>query len=205
VILTSFVPPDKTHSESQNEDVDIQIQANPSMMTGGNFTIEVFKVKKTVKIVYNILDSVRFSGLRIDTEMVNLTKNRGLLDRSDTAKSNAVMKHIGKLVEKYKACSRDSMSFDLKDDIAYSNLLDSMVLADKGVLENTTHNKNRIVLDGTHISYVIKAHNQSKIVYAHSPTAESHPILYAFTKRTLDIYREKKKDGILTKKYFSGF
>jgi hypothetical protein len=172
------------------------------------FFIETSCSKNEIKIKIKSKDSVSRHTLNADSDyMANMQTLRNM-DSFDY-KSDTLRKLVKKLDSATKAhtvYNVDSISVSYHQFAAYGKLLSKIFSSSMIDLENKAHNKNRTVLDGTHMYFDFLQNDSSVFTaFAHSPSELSHPLLYQYIKATLDIYRKETKNTFLTKQKSSGY
>lgn len=99
------------------------------------------------------------------------------------------------LSRKYKVYKRDSMILDVGHPLI--EITDRLANASKKELQGKQ--KDQIVIDGSSVRVEIFNHGVYKQVFAHAPSASSHPLIHRFMKGVLDTY-SKGEPEILIKK-----
>jgi hypothetical protein len=94
---------------------------------------------------------------------------------------------IDNIYRKYDVYSIDS--FIIEGNHPYTTLLDSVFYTSKESLERKFQNKNRFVIHGSSVRFIIKDSTSYRRVYATSPDIESHPLIYRLIADLLKIYR----------------
>jgi hypothetical protein len=201
VVLSAFIIVGSSgfYRFSKKDDLAISIINNTS---GYQFRVDIGRSAHQIKIVYALLDSVKSKGLENDTAYVKM-REQFMKKLSARFEKDTLEKYINQLEEirqRYCVYSRDSILLDPKVDTSYNNLLTRISIANITELENKAVNKNRIVLDGIGYNYKIRLGQVSRSFYATSPSAVSHPLLYALMHQSFAVYRDKKGDAFLTKK-----
>ncbi|MDB5144629.1 MAG: hypothetical protein JWQ66_3342 [Mucilaginibacter sp.] len=188
-----------TLKAQSNKDIVINISAHP-VLNRNEFLIDINRHNDVISIVYTLLDSISYTNLKQNPrflELLNAIKTNGS-SRGD------VQAELNTLIKKQSYYSRDSILINSDTDTAYTDLLNKMSRLSADSLENSAANKHRQVLDGIHFRFDIKTATGNREVYAHSPDAASHPVLYGLIESSLGIYRKLKGDTFLTK-YKTGY
>ena len=123
-------------------------------------------------------------------EYARLSEALFKLDSRDPA-SRKIGDSVAIFHERYRAYDRDSITFNIKTDTTYNNLLNGVINATEKELLQPEKNDNRTMLDGILISFNITEGAKNRSFYARSPNAESHPLLYDLVKSTSKISFEK--------------
>jgi hypothetical protein len=165
-------------------------------VSGQELQLTITRTPKFVKVRYAHLDSVREKQLRQDPD--NLTPEllrQGLPDRER-------MERYTRAVERYKVFTQDSIQLAVKRAQPVVQLLDSVYEASDETLEQ----KKRLILDGTSVYLFIQSPGtKRREIYAHSPQAHSHPLLYRLLHESLQVYRKEHPDSFLTLRATSGY
>jgi hypothetical protein len=165
-------------------------------VSGQELQMTITRTPQLVKVRYAHLDSICHKQLKKDPD--NLTPEllqQGLPDRKR-------MERYSKAVEKYKVFTQDSIQLIVKRAQPFVQLLDSVYEANAETLEQ----KKRLILDGTSVYLFIQsAGEERREIYAHSPQADSHPLLYRLLHESLQLYRKEHPDSFLTSRATSGY
>jgi len=171
-------------------DLTINISASPSFEQ--RFGVDIYKRSNSVKLVYCLFDSIKFSGLKKDTAYQSFYSQFQKIKMEVPEWE----KKLHAFLERYTAYTRDSIVINLKKDTSYNNVLLKVAKATKEQLEL----KRNVGFDGVSVAYTITTSTGITTAYAHSPTAVSQPLLYSLLTRSLAIYRQEKPDGILKRR-----
>lgn len=172
------------------------------------YFIETSCNEKEITIMYRLKDSISRNGLDLDSTYISLSKKMKewtYFDPTDTYQKE-VYRHFRSVIERYTVYSVDSIKFRYGKQPKYEKLLHTLFNSSKTELENKEKNKDRIVLDGTSMSFTFLM-NEVEInkVQAQSLTVSSHPLLYNYVDSSLELYRQKKKNNFLSKARTSGY
>jgi hypothetical protein len=186
--------------------VEITITAT-NAFRGTYLFISIYGYEDVTKIVYKVKDSLDNKELESDTQYTALQKYRkGVID---TEKSNdpalTLMKRFAEISERHTHYTKDSILFNTQANTSYIKLLNKVINTNTSALESVSSKNTRIILDGTHFVFIIKALNQNRRVFADSPTQKSYPILYALLHQTIELYRNKKNNTFLTTARTGGY
>ncbi|SDE32970.1 hypothetical protein SAMN05216464_105244 [Mucilaginibacter pineti] len=185
-----------------NNDITINISAHP-VLNRNEFLIDITRHNNVITLAYTVLDSISYTNLNNNPRFVTLAS--GIKAKNlDNATAQTMQAEINTLIKKQSYYSRDSIIINAETDTAYTNLLNKIGAASTSVLENTEVNKHRHVLDGIQFRFSISTANTNREIFAHSPNAASHPLLYNLIEETLGMYRKLKGDTFLTK-YKTGY
>lgn len=185
-----------------NNDITINISAHP-VLNRNEFLIDITRHNNVVTLAYTILDSIGYTSLNKNPRFVALATGMAAKNL-DKATAQTMQAEINTLIKKQSYYSRDSIIINSETDTAYTTLLNKTGESSTDVLENTEANKHRHVLDGIQFRFNISTANTNREIYAHSPNATSHPLLYNLIEETLGMYRKLKGDTFLTK-YKTGY
>ena len=179
----------------------IEIVASASI-DGTEFFIKITPGKDRTKITFKIRDSI---SVNLDRDKAYYTHRNYLLSmNSIDLKNDTVVNYLSILkaiTEKYSFYSEDSVEIVNTDYKGYLHLIDEVLNTATDRLEN----KNRLFLDGINISFTLKDKDSTRKANAHSPTAESHPLLYELLTGSTSIYRLAKKNDFLDKRKLFGY
>ena len=184
--------PDNSATKLPGEDINIKIHGTSASIINGEFSLDIHKSNIYIKIVSSVLDSFRFSEMRVDTEAIHIAKQHQQLNISEPGIFHPFPKRYTEILEKYKVFTRDSVLLETKNYPAYCELLDRVITTSAEVLENKERNKNRIVLDGAWITYEINVMSAKKTVRAHSPDVKSNPLLCELLNSSEKLYHDNK-------------
>ena len=197
IILSGFAQPIK--------DRHIQISAS-APINGTEYYIKIKNNSKTTKIVFKIKDSLSFR-LENDTNFI-AQRNQLLSEEYLDLKKDTIITQIDRLTsltEKYKMYSTDSIEIRNEENTKYNSLLDIVFSTPIDRLENQAQNRNRIILDGICMRFLLIDRDNQREAIASTPTINSHPLLYDLIINTLQIYRDNKKNSFLTKTKLFGY
>jgi hypothetical protein len=156
------------------------------------FFVDIYKKGNSAKIVFAYHDSIRYSELRKDTEY-NRVNNNLTHYKPDDGRRNAIMDTIGMIFERHSTYTRDSLTFNLKTDTIYKNLLLRLAKANKVELAPKIDQR---ALDGWNIFLKVITEDNNLYIVVPMPILKTHPLLVNFIKSTLD----KNKNGNAVKK-----
>ena len=169
-------------------------------VSGQEFQVAITRSPRFVRVRYAHRDSIRYKQLEQDPD--NLTPDQvrhGLPDQERMTRYRSA-------VERHKVFTQDSIQLSIKYAQPFVQLLDSVYEASAEALEQKAANQKRFVLDGTAVSLFIKSPGKgTREVYAHSPQAKSHPLLYRLLHESLQVYRTKHPNSFLTLRATSGY
>lgn len=169
---------------------------------GTEFFIKITPGTDHTKISFKIRDSI---SVYLKNDKVYNTHRDYLLSLNNIdLKNDTVINYLSILksvTEKYTFYSEDSIDFVNTDHKGYLHLIDEVFNTATDRLEN----KNRLVLDGINLTFTLNDTNSTRKVNAHSPTAESHPLLYELVTGATGIYRLAKKNDFLDKRRLFGY
>jgi hypothetical protein len=185
-----------------NNDITINISAHP-VLNRNEFLIDITRHNNVITLAYTVLDSISYFNLNKDPRFVDLATGVKAKNLDNTT-AQTMQAEINRMIKKQSYYSRDSIIINSETDTAYTALLNKTGAASTSVLENTEANKHRHVLDGIQFRFGISSGDNIREIYAHSPNATSHPLLYSLIEETLGIYRKLKGDTFLTK-YKTGY
>jgi hypothetical protein len=172
-------------------------------MTSGKelFIISTFQDDQ-VKLVYKSKDSVSVKFVE-DAELKALNHEFGSV-KNKTPQNDTLVRVVWAMDSIHRAYtyySSDSITVSLADNCAYQVLYQRMFGATDSVLQG----RRRIVLDGSSLIITFRDRLGKRVVYAQAPDAKSSPLLHAFITVSLELYRQKKPDGVLNKKRTIGY
>ncbi|MFD2147847.1 hypothetical protein [Mucilaginibacter antarcticus] len=120
--------------------------------------------------------------------------------------SEKTQKNIQKVIErhedyikKYSVYHAKSIVLPAKKYPAYNSLLAAIANASKEALELKEKNEKFVKIDGVNIDFEISTASEIKIAQAHSPNAQSNPLLYELLSRSLKIGDEHNVQTFLGK------
>ena len=177
-------------------------------VTGNKFLLKTICYKDSIMIKFKMKDSVSLNKLKKDSVYKTLMKSFHQVKQFDTKHDTIknLLKRIDSVTVLYTTYNSDSVQIAYSQFSDYSKLLRQLFKSSKIELENSKNIKNRIILDGTNMTFEF-SHNEliQFSARAHSPDKESHPLLYDYITSTLDIYRGIRKNTFLTKEKTSGY
>lgn len=206
ILILSFIwvfvsaKPDNSATKLPGEDINIKIQVGAQTFLHGDLTFDIYKTKSSIKIVYSFLDSLRFSTFRTDTEVLAIERQHQQLSVSQPGVPHPFPARYGELIKKHEAFSRDSVLLDAKNYPAYCDLLNRIVVTSSEILENKEHNKKRILLDGTGVTFYITTNSSTMTISVVSPNTDSNPLLYGLLNSSQKLYYDNKGKGTANKK-----
>lgn len=153
-------------------------------------SIDIYKHFDEIKIVYAGSDSIKNIELRRDKEFLKVS-NSYMKQIKANKISESTSDSLRMFFDRHRAYDRDSITFKVKTDTAYNNLLTRIIDASDEELLQPEKNARRAILDGIVISFNITNGLNKRSLFAHSPSAETHPLLYDLVKRTSKISTEK--------------
>jgi len=171
-----------------NNKYKIKIEASAPLIGQGHW-FDIIKTNDSVKIIYSVLDSIRFRSLIKDPEYAKIqdTINKVHNNPDYRIKEKASMAKY-KLTEKYYVYDSDTVDISLNDYPSYKKLLDS-------IYTGTDFNdvKNRGVLDGVYFSVNVISTTVNREFHADNPDESSNPTIFHLTNDTFNIYRRLRK------------
>jgi hypothetical protein len=195
-----------SHAQTANGDLSIAITATSSFY-GTNMRIIISKYAGSIKVVYKLKDSVNYRGLLKNERYKSLEKitraDYNVNTNLDTIRK--ANKEEQDITEKYTYYNKDSVIVGVNKDTSYTSLLNKISNTTTDSLENKEANKNRIVFDGTFFEFNIKSGKDDRTLEVHSPSPQSHPILYKLLTQTIDLYRRIKVNEFLSKNRTDGY
>lgn len=168
------------------------------------FQVDVYKLPDSIKIVYAVFDSIRFSVTRKDTAFARVSA-KYMRGYGDSTERKRLSDTVHDYFERHSVYDRDSVKIAVRQDVAYNNLLQCIVNASTEDLLQTQQNKNRILLDGVHLGFVIITASGKKAVGVKGPSESSHPLLYSLLAETMKIGRDHKLGPFVHKKNFGDY
>jgi hypothetical protein len=169
-----------------------------------SYSMETSCDKKNFKIKVIIKDSTNNAKVWADsTHKAIVQYLRGL--KSIDIKNDTVLKALKRtdsVIALHTVYFTDSIQIPYKQYPAYTQLLNALFTSSESALEN---HDQRIILDGIWMSFKFYKNKDLLINgYAHSPSKYSHPMLYAYLKSTIDIYKKEQKNRIPDKYPLNG-
>ncbi|WP_377186858.1 hypothetical protein [Mucilaginibacter ximonensis] len=140
------------------------------------FQLDIYKRSDSMKIVYAVFDSIRFSVTRKDSAFARLSA-KYWEGKGDSAERRRLSDAVSAYFERNSVYDRDSITIAARQDTAYNALLQRLGSASKEDLLQTGRNKNRFLIDGVHFGFAITSASGYKAVGVRSPSANSHPLL----------------------------
>lgn len=151
--------------------------------------VNIYKNAETIKIKYESLDSVKNDELKKDTAYIRISEKKEKLKSGDTAEINASL-DLFNIQERFSVYTRDSITFNIKSNAAYKDLIKQVAMATENELAPPEKN-GKITLYGNHYTFSIKFGSEEKELKLYRLDESSHPLLYKLLKSTLTIGREK--------------
>ena len=207
LLLFPFMLAQGLCAQTSQHSYAIAIQAKSSA-TNSAFTIAIDKADDRIKIVYTLKDSVSQEELYKDERYKALLLKADTLfsqQERDKAELLKVTDALDALTKQYTHYRKDSLVFNSRKNAAYTKLLNEVYLSTPEELENKEANRRRIVLDGTMFQFILTSNAGSRVVYAHSPSSDSHPLLSRLIDTTLEVYRQKTGNTFLDKEKTAGY
>jgi hypothetical protein len=177
-------------------------------VNGTEFFVKTVCYKDSIKINFKVKDSLSYKDLQHDHVYKTLMKSFQEIKQFDSTNDTIkqLLTKIDSVTLAYTSYHTDSVLIANSSFSRYSKLLSDLFKSSPGKLEDPERIKNRIILDGTSMTFKFSQNDLLQFsAYAHSPNKESHPLLYDYVKSTLDIYRNIRKDTFLTKEKTSGY
>lgn len=142
--------------------------------------IDIYKKGAKILLIYNVKAMMYFLK---DTTATNEIFKKGIWVETRS------------LPKKYRGALSDTVE---TNDALLNNIIDKALLSTNDELERPGRGKNSVMLDGTLFAFDIATNDGSKRkVYAHSPTADTHPILNELLKRVFNVYYKTETNGYL--------
>jgi hypothetical protein len=179
----------------------IDLRANTSV-SGDLYFMETTCSGKDVKIKFKIKDSVDMEKLNADSNYSAI--RRYILETKPfNSKNEAWITRIEQsdsIRLSYTAFHVDSITISYNRYPEYKKLLDTLFSSSKSELENKISNNNRMVLDGTSMTFRFFDKEKLRFVaYTQSPDQISHPLIYNYMRSTMAIYKKEQKNDFLNK------
>lgn len=202
--ISNFLISASSVTGNEKDDINIHIDAESSV-SSTKFNIEITKHGQLLKVNYKLYDSIKSSQLNKDTTFIRLMQQirKNWTDNSSAARTR--FESLDNITRKYYAYDRDSIILKANDAKKFVSLLTDVSKSSKEDLERTEQNKHIIVLDGTEVTYTIISNNKTVFANVHSPTIETHPLLYKLLTNALNLYRGNKHNSFLNKKRTCGY
>jgi cupin superfamily acireductone dioxygenase involved in methionine salvage len=176
-------------------DREIVLTARPQ---GGFFKIIVkAPTNDVIQITYMLLDSVS-KELKNNTAFFSLLQTRSENMQFETRR--ALSQKLDSIVEQYRHYTADSITLAADSDGKYQQVFNRFFSSGPEFRP-----ANRFVLDGTSMMITVSDDDTTRTIYAQSPDQASYPQMYEFIKETMNAYRSKKPDGILSKGRTGGY
>jgi len=193
---------------SDTAEIIINISISPSSFVHPSW-LDIYKRKRTLKLVYTVQDSIRFRALRANKvdfitikKYFELTEPTKLQDSLNSYKRAEIFRKIDSLLKKYTVYIIDSVVLKTKSETEYIHLLEKVTKASQAELENDNIHKTMFMLDGTGYNFVIKSGLKNTTVWVRAPSRESNPLLYRLLDVTRRIYESQRPNSLLTKMRF---
>lgn len=183
----------------------IYIRATNSVKNS-EFKVYIYEREECFKVVYKIRDSISYRA-ELDS---TLSKYRALIfsnkyQNVSNDTSTTLLMQVDSIIQAYSIYSQDSILIERKKNMNFDSLISTIMSSKSGDLVNDSFNKNRLMFDGTIIKFELRDNQQYRIVYAHSPTVKSHPLLGRLIIEIMNIYRMEKHNGFLNTIQTNGY
>ncbi|HEV7330667.1 MAG TPA: hypothetical protein VGN63_06485 [Flavisolibacter sp.] len=187
----------------ENSVCGIFIRATTSV-SGGEYFINILERGHSFQIIYQFKDSTS-KKVNEDASVISVRNSLAAVEdlRPDNDTVKKLVLTLDSLYQTYTSYSRDSLSITYEEKPSYVVLFQKVLASSVEELEN--NNRNRIVLDGTRMKFIISNKGETKTVYVNSPSIETNPVLYSLLRETLNLYRQRKGNILLTEQRTSGY
>jgi hypothetical protein len=189
--------------QNNNNVSRISLRATTSV-SGGEYFIDILGKGDSFKIIYKFKDSL---SRKLEKDTAFIQARNLLLTFKNPKPSNdtvvSLLLKLDSLNQAYTSYSIDSIKLSYDEAPSYVALIKSVLASSAEALEN--HNRKRVFVDGTEMKFTLTNNAATKVVYVHSPSNESNPLLYSLISETLDVYRKRKGDNFMTKQRTSGY
>lgn len=142
--------------------------------------VVIYKTGNASKIVCSVFDRIDSKALNADAAFAN----------ADSLFKAGNLDPLVKLSTKYYLYLHDTINVE---NDSLNNSIGLLLTTEK----LSPDDKNRVVLDGTHIGLEIITAAGTKKIVINSPRSDYHPITYQFLKKLFGIYRQTSKKDIL--------
>lgn len=180
----------------KSEGRKIVLTARPQ---GGRFQIIAkATTNDVIQITYMLEDSVskdiRNNATYRSLGQTLLTGNLPIEARA------ALVQKMDSIMERYRHYTTDSITITTSNE-KYQQVFNSFFSSSSELHEKSY----RPVLDGTSMVFTLSEGDSSRKIYALSPDRISNPLMYDFINETMNVYRQKKPEGILNKGRTGGY
>jgi len=156
----------------QSTNFTIKIDAKPFSLK--TYNIEINKSNNTIKIKYNMVDSISKIIGNDSIEILAILNEISNQD-SSTEKRKELRKKLEFLMLKHTFFKSDSIVFDICNNKDYSSLFDSVY----NLKEEDLNVEKRMVLDGIHYTIYIRQDNKLlRELHVHCPDKIHNPLIY---------------------------
>ena len=175
-------------SIAPDSNVVVKISLSSSHNWKPPINVVIYKTGNATKIICSVFDNIDSKAMAADTAFANADRlfKAGNLDP------------LIKLSTKHHLYLHDTIN--VAND-SLNNLI--------GLLSTTENlspdDKNRVVLDGTHVGLEIITSAGTKKIVINSPGSDYHPITHQFVKMLIGIYRQTSKKDILREYNTGGY
>ena len=172
--------------QAQDKNADLSIRIH-SIGNGKEFTTDIFRSGKKVKIVFARKDSIG-RGLGKDERFLQLFHVINSKDSPLTGNDRSIaFKSLMALTKEYTYYSKDSILISLRKHKAFEELLSRVADPSNDEPEKELESaKNRKVLDGTSYMINISSVTKVKAYQLSSPSPVSHPFIYRIIHEPLN-------------------
>lgn len=179
------------------EDRKIVLTARPQ---GGFYKIIVkAPANDGIQITYMLLDSVS-KDLKNNTAFFSLLHKKTTYENMPIEARAALVQKMDSIMEQYRHYTTDSITLAAGSDEKYQQVVNRFFSSGPELRP-----ANRIVLDGTSMVVTVSDGDATRTMYAQSPDQASYPLMYEFINETMNVYRQKKPEGILSKGRTGGY
>ncbi|WP_461453371.1 hypothetical protein [Mucilaginibacter sp.] len=188
IILLVIIIPNFSFAQKNNNNYSIKIEASAPLIGQGHW-FNIVKTEDSVRIIYSVLDSIRFQLLIKDPEYIKLQDS---INKVHNNPDYRIIEKVSlakyKLTEKYYVYDSDTVCISLNDYPDYSKLLDSIYTG-----TNFNDTKGRTVLDGVYFSVNVISATVNREFHADNPDESSNPTIFHLTNDTFNIYVRLRK------------
>ncbi len=170
---------------------------------GQSFRIKTTKLNDEFKIVYMRRDTS--DSQKIQAEMKKMGVSLALVAQNfgplGPEKAREKAKEYYAMVDRYTYFRKDSISFKAHSEPAFTKAFTTLLITPQNTLNKDHRTGRGLLMDGVFFFWKIADKAPTKEVAAHTPSAQTHPLLYPYIKSILAIYR-KQINGSMFKNFY---
>jgi len=164
-----------------------------------DYLLHVTREADRIQLRYGRFDSLRTTRLAADPaiQALQAAERTGNLYTLPSAEKDTLFRRAMAAEERNIVYTWDRLPVTITPQHRLAQLLDSVYTSRVEQLERKAENRQRIILDGIHFSIVLQGKDtRVKKVYVHSPSPDSHPLLYRLIHDSLQLYRKERPNDV---------